>query len=135
MISQKRRHGTFAIQVEQDILLVDAKGPFNMETISDYQLALADAIDSFQGQPWQQIIIMREESIFTPEAVEEMVKVSNYRKARGLIFSAVVFIDSNARTLIEHQLKGIYQQTGISYQFFDDVDTARQLLANNMAQV
>ncbi|NMP30925.1 hypothetical protein HII17_05050 [Thalassotalea sp. M1531] len=125
MFDKNRRHGSFEIKCEGNTLIVDAQGPFNKETIQDYQLALTAAIDQMNDSSWQQIIIMREESIFTPEALEQMYAVTHYRKSRGLNFSAIVFVQSSARTLIEHQLQNIYCEVGIEHQFFDDYDEAK----------
>ncbi|WP_448211386.1 hypothetical protein [Colwellia sp. MEBiC06753] len=128
MFNKNQRHGSFTLNKENDTLIVDALGPFNRETILDYKMAVSSAIDAFNGKPWNQLVIMRQESIFTPEAIDEMVAVTSYRMSRGLKFSAVVFIDSVARSLIEHQLSSIYLRVGLDFDFFDDIHSAKKSL-------
>lgn len=125
-----REHGQFDIETIDNVVIVDAKGPFNKEVIPLYRQAMKDAIASFSGQKWQQIIVIRETSLFTPEAEKALLKTLAYRKSLGLNASAVVMLDCDAVALTKQQLTRCYNRYDIEHDFFDSIEEAKQWLAN-----
>lgn len=123
-------HGTFTVEISEQLLIVDAKGPFNEEIVHEYKQAVSKAIDQFNEQPWQQIIIMRAESIFIPDAYEEMRKLAKYRKSRGLTASAVIWKESTAKEIVSMQLGNIYKEADVACAFFENKTQALSWLNN-----
>lgn len=121
-------HGVFSIEIENKILLVDASGPFNDELIKKYQLALHKAVESFNGEPWQQIIVIRDEGLFTPEAEKILIETMSWRKSKGMYFSAVVIGEAVAQAITRQQITRCYEQVGIPHEYFDTVESAREHL-------
>lgn len=121
-----KEHGVFEVSVEGKLLLVNAKGPFNEQLVNLYQQALETCIATLQQyNNWSQIIVMHHLSLFTPEAEHALINSLIDRKLKGLSFSAVVLVNAEGQSLIEQQMARIYQCAGITFKFFDSVETAK----------
>lgn len=121
-------HGYYSITVESDVLIVDSVGPFNIELVVKYREALEEKIGGFAGRQWRQIIMLREDSLFTPDALEALKKAVEYRISKGLVYSAVVIENSEVRRLIEHQLATIYRSLSLPHSFYQTLPEAKKAL-------
>ena len=121
-------HGYFSITVESDVLIVDSVGPFNIELVVKYREALEEKIAGFDGRQWRQIIVLREDSLFTPDALEALKNAVKYRMSKGLIYSAIVIEHSEVKHLIEHQLESIYRSLDLPHSFYGALPEAKQAL-------
>ncbi|MDG1752522.1 MAG: hypothetical protein P8I03_12810, partial [Thalassotalea sp.] len=83
-------HGVFEVKIEDKILLVDATGPFNEELILQYEKSLESCIKYLETSKWNQIITLRQFSLFTPEAEQKLTQTLKKRRSRGLVACAVV---------------------------------------------
>lgn len=119
-------HGIFEIKIEENILLVDATGPFNEELIINYQNALESCIKSLEHKKWNQIITLHQLSVFTPEAELALTKTLINRKSRGLTHCAVVIGDTNYKALLTEQMSRCYCKAEIDHQYFNTLDTAKK---------
>ena len=121
-------HGYYSITVESDVLIVDSVGPFNIELVVKYREALEEKIGGFAGRQWRQIIMLREDSLFTPDALEELKNAVKHRMSKGLIYSAVVIEHSEVKHLIEHQLASIYKSIDLPHSFHGTLPEAKRTL-------
>ena len=121
-------HGIFKVKADDKLLLVDARGPFNEELMLSYEADLELCIQQLEKSKWNQIIILRNLSLLTPEAEQAGIKSLINRKLRGLNVSAVVLIDIEGESLLKGQLNRIYQISGIKHQFFTSIQDARKWL-------
>ena len=119
-------HGLFEVKVEGKILLVDAIGPFNEELIIEYKRALESCIQNLEVSKWNQIIILHELSLFTPEAEKALIKTLNNRRTRGLIACAIILVDVEGESLIKAQLSHCYNKTDVKHQFMSSIDDAKK---------
>lgn len=119
-------HGIFEVKVDGRTLSVDATGPFNKELTASYGLAIESCIQTLEGSNWNQIIILHQLSLFTPEAETILIGTLIDRKKRGLVKSAVVLINSEGKSLITQQMSHIYQTAEIEYSFFDSLESAQE---------
>jgi hypothetical protein len=124
-----KEHGLFEVKIEGKILLVDATGPFNEELIIKYKKALESCIQNLEISKWNQIITLHEFSLFTPEAEQSLTQTLINRRTRGLIASAVVFVDIEGESLIKVQMSNCYNKAGVKHQFMSSVDDAKKWLA------
>jgi hypothetical protein len=121
-------HGIYEITVENNLLLVDATGPFNEELIISYRKALEAAIKLLEVGKWNQIITVRETSIFTPEAELALSNSLKERKLRGLLRSCVIVGELNSRAIAIKQMSRCYLYAEIENQFFTTFAEAKQWL-------
>ncbi|WP_100658441.1 hypothetical protein [Alteromonas flava] len=118
-------HGSFTIEIDENCRIVDGRGPYNQEIVQEYEHAIAGAIDTLSGGSWTQIIILHGLSLFTPDAAARLKQTVLMRKTRGLTASAVVIGDVDGKNTVTQQMQSIYQECGIAFDFFDNVDSAQ----------
>lgn len=121
-------HGIFQLKVENKILHVDATGPFNEELINHYNKSLEKCIQLLEDDKWNQVIVLHQMSLFTPEAEEALTKTLIERKSRGLSNCAVVIEDVDCKMLVKEQLGHCYDRANIRYEFFTSSDIALKWL-------
>ena len=120
-------HGEYRIVIEDNTLWVEAKGPFNIEIVTNYAADMEQAVKQM-GAPWRQLIVLHQNGLFTPEAIKGMHSTISHRKELGLAASAIVIIDASAKFAIEMQVSGVYDQLQVRHQYFDTEQLARQWL-------
>jgi len=126
-----RRHGEYEIKVMDDLLFIDAQGPFNSEAVHDFQKSLHLATMTLENLPrWYQLAVLHEVSIFTPDAMDELFKVTQWRMTKGLAASAVVFVGTMSKQLSRIQIGAMYQELGLKHEFFDSVEAATSWIDN-----
>jgi hypothetical protein len=116
--------------MEGNLLVVDGIGPFNEQTITSFHAALNKAITTISSKQWSQIIVLHAMSLFTPEAERQLCVTLIERKKQGLIKSAVVYGDTDCKSMIQTQLSRCYANVGIDHGFFETIDEAKTWLAN-----
>jgi hypothetical protein len=119
-------HGKFTIENHVDYLIVDATGPFNIELMYKFEKILIEQTNILSGRSWNQIIIMNEESLFTPEAEAYLCNTLAYRTSNGLAGSVIVQKKSLYSALIKEQLSRCYSKFDIAYTFVESLDEAKE---------
>lgn len=110
-------HGEFTLQIKDNILLVDATGPFNEETASQYVSQYQDYIIRYQ--PKLQLSQLHGSSIFSPEIEEALVQLHQWSAQRGLRAEAVLLdTDPNERAILTMQAKNIFADIQTTYKLF-----------------
>lgn len=118
-------HGTFEVKVNNGVLLVDATGPFNKELVTKYRRALERCYSELKNTRWHQIIILRQLSLFTPEAADELTKSLKYRKQLQLDRCAVV-IKSEIKNIVKDQMSRCYNKAMVTHEYFDRIEDAQE---------
>ena len=121
-------HGVFEVKIEDKILLVDATGPFNEELILQYEKSLESCIKYLETSKWNQIITLRQFSLFTPEAEQKLTQTLKKRRSRGLVACAVVLKNIEGESLIKTQISRCYKCAGVKYEFTTSVHDAKKWL-------
>lgn len=123
-----REHGVYTIETHGRILFIDAEGPWNTESVRAYKQDMLEATVSMGSDPWALIAVLHGESLFTPEAEQEMTAMVEWRKRYGMSCAALVSSYSIGRSMVERQFGRIYTETGVSYRFFDTSEQAFEWL-------
>jgi len=126
-------HGKFIISYKDNIIEVQASGPFNLEAVKCYEEAVVEAVRQISN-PWGQIIFMHHNCLYTPEAEEEMQRFTKLRKELGLKTIALVFTDHTAMFLIRDKISSFYRQQDIPCEFFTDKTEAYKWLNTQLQQ-
>ena len=126
------KHGTFKVEVNSNSksLFVRAAGPFNEELVQEYSNAVQIAVSQLSlFKQWTQLVVLDKESLYTPAAEQLLIKSLAYRKIQGLIASAVVLMPTvEGKSLITQQMTGVYEKSGIKFEFFDEISDAEKWL-------
>lgn len=128
-----KSHGVYQLEVCRRVLTVDATGPFNQELINAYRAELATCVAELSYQVWGQVVILHDESLFTPDAERDLIESLEYRKHRGLVACALV-CDSDY-LLVRRQAEKIYQTAGVNYDFFVCRQDANQWIERQITRV
>ncbi|EPJ49569.1 MAG: hypothetical protein OFPI_24350 [Osedax symbiont Rs2] len=118
-------HGEYQVFKRDQLCIIESRGPFNAEMVCKYSLEV-DQVTQQMPETWGQIVIMHQDSLFTPQAEIEMSNAIIARRERGLLVSAVIISNSQVHMNIVAQVSNIYERAGISYAFFDDTGGAEQ---------
>ena len=121
-------HGIFTVETTPKRLLVDAKGPFNLETITQYQKAIESAIHELSTSNWTQVVVLHGMSMLTPDAESQLEQVILYRKKHGMFACAVVLVDVEGKGLVTQQFQGIYDRTQTQCMFTESMVEANMWL-------
>ncbi len=118
-------HGNFTLRVEEDILFVDATGPFNEEIAFLYLSQYRDIILKFQ--PRAQISTLHGSCVFNREIEEHLRKLHEWNFERGLSIEAIILdTDSDEHLLFKKQLERTRTHTNAPYTLFN---TQKEALA------
>lgn len=118
----------YSIVSRSNILQVEAYGPFNDHVTENYIDDMYTACEQFSGKPWGLLIAFYGNSVFSPEAEAELIKVNKYRVEQGLVANASVLIDSSTADIQQLQLGRIYQACNITFYIFSDLASAKSWL-------
>ncbi len=125
-------HGKYRIELKNNVLLVEAKGPFNIEIVKQYTQEIDTVIKELRP-PWGQVVILHQDSLFTPEAEHLMYRTVEHRKKCGLVASAVIIENAKSRFVIEQQLSNIYQSSQVEYHYFEDETAGKAWVDEQLA--
>jgi len=121
-----KEHGVFQVHVEAKVLFIDATGPFNEESVKQYNIALESCIKQLEASLWNQIVTFHQMSIFTPKAEELLTKTLIKRRSRGLTCCAAILCDVDFISSVKEQMSRCYLSAGVEHQYFDSMVKAQQ---------
>jgi hypothetical protein len=131
---QDSAHGRYVIEQQNNILLVDAQGPFNEVTAAKYHQDIKQLTEKMSGEPWGSLITFRGNSVFTPEAEQQLKETTEYRQKKGMIAIAVVILNSAYADMQQMQLQRIYHDCQIEFHVFSNSDSATDWLNGYIEQ-
>ena len=121
-------HGHYTIEQKDNILMVDAQGPFNEVTAEKYHQDIKQLTEKMTGEPWGSLITFRGNSVFTPDAELQLRATTQYRQKKGMIAIAVVILNSAYADIQQMQLQRIYHDCHIEFHVFTDNESATDWL-------
>jgi|TARA_R110000868_G_scaffold144619_1_gene363913 hypothetical protein len=129
-----KEHGKFEIKRGDQLLFLDATGPFNGELITMLMEGLQEHVDALSPLPWAEVAIMREESAYTPEALVLLTQSIAKRIEQNLRAIAIQFDNPTSRQLTEYQLTTVFSQfKQLSFAFFDSNEDAKDWCLQQLA--
>ena len=125
---QYAAHGSYSIEQQNNILMIDAQGPFNDVVTEQYHQDIKLITKKMADTPWASLISFKGNGVFTPEAEQKLIETTQYRIENGMIAIAAVIIDSKYADILQMQLQRIYQRSSVQFTFFSDVKNAKKWL-------
>lgn len=132
---QASAHGRYHIEQQDNILFVDAQGPFNDIIAAKYHHDITKITEQMSQVPWGSLITFRGNTIFTPDAEEQLKKTTQHRQEKGMVAIAVVILNSANADMQQMQLQRIYQDCGIDFHVFSESESAKTWLDEYIEQV
>lgn len=125
---QYTAHGSYSIEQQNNILLIDAQGPFNDVVTEQYHQDIILITNKMSDTPWASLISFKGNSVFTPDAEQKLIETTQYRVDKGMVAIAAVILNSAYADILQMQLQRIYQNCNIQFNFFSDVKNAQKWL-------
>lgn len=124
-------HGRFEVASFKQVLSFSARGPWNDETLRRGSREMGEVINNLDlTKPWCQISCLFGESLMQPSVYNYFVKQTAVRKSLGLSVLAIVILESDIASTIKRQLSTAYGSANIDHEFFNDIDSALNMLQN-----
>ncbi|MBL4940292.1 MAG: hypothetical protein JKY81_01365 [Colwellia sp.] len=121
-------HGRYSIERQNNILLIDAQGPFNDVVTEQYHQDIMLITKKMSSNPWASLVSFKGNGVFTPDAEHNLIETTHYRVKNGMVAVAAVILDSAYADILQMQLQRIYQSCQIQFHFFSDTKNARKWL-------
>jgi len=121
-------HGDFNFTTEDNLLIIEGTGPWNMEAILSSAEEACDCHKKLYGKPWGALAIIHGDPIHTPDAAQLLTDIVIKDKQNGRIASALVLDKSNHPDFGRHHITDIYNNAGELFDFFETVQEAKKWL-------
>ena len=119
-----KQHGEFSLIMNQDVVLTNAVGPWNLECIEQFGSDYATSVYSAKVSRWADIIMLQGESLLVPDAEKDLqVRIARAIET-GLSHVAVVMCKSEVKTTAKLQMKRLYRNLPAELAFFDTLNEA-----------
>ncbi|WP_416307569.1 hypothetical protein [Neptunicella sp. SCSIO 80796] len=118
-------HGYFALQIDGNLLVIDAEGPANIELIQKYRRDVQVYRQQLSGQRWGNLVIFHGDSLITHESIEAMKDSILDAKKCGMAAVAIVLDNVSYSSMATQLWGGFYRNADMPHQFFTDIQQAR----------
>ena len=125
---QYAAHGSYIIEQQNNILLIDAQGPFNDVVTEQYYQDIKLITQQMSHSPWASLISFKGNGVFTPDAEQKLIETTQYRVDNGMVAIAAVILNSPFADILQMQLQRIYQSCCVQFNFFSDAKNAQKWL-------
>ncbi len=125
---QHSKHANYSIEQQNNILLIDAHGPFDEVITEQFDRDIKVVTQKMRHKPWASLVSFKGNSIITPEAEQNLIETTHYRVENGMVAIAVVIMNSSYADTLQMQLQRIYQSSSVQFNFFSDAKNAKSWL-------
>lgn len=123
-------HGECSYTVEDNIITIDATGPWNLEFFKQMHLELSELV-SHQVDPtnFAVLLIFRGDSIAVKDGLAyHLSRVKNSNTKALALFTGY----SNSPQLTNNIFKNVYDEAGLYHQNFDSIASAKAWLTDKL---
>ncbi len=128
-------HGELSAHREENILIIEGTGPWNIEALHAAGKEIEQELDYLYQRPWAVLSIMHGQAAYLPDAVADLKEQIRQEKQGSRVATALVLTESATRNFTKGHLSQIYNDAGEHFEFFDDRETAMQWLNQQLQQV
>lgn len=125
-------HGEINLDTDGQILIVNASGPANLEMVLAYQRSVIAYRQKIMHQRWVSLVLLSGTPLFSPEARSILAETIKQAKSMRLYATAVVFVEMEYVDAIKRFWQEIYEDTGVTFAFFETETQAREWLNNQL---
>jgi len=122
-------HGELTIQINHNIMEITATGPWNMEFFDMLHRELIRSFQQLQQLPYATLLTPVGETLGVNEAVDYHIAFLKHAKTTAV---AIVLSESEFAGATQRLLHDVYRRAGLTHAFFDDEDSARQWLQQQL---
>ncbi|MGY8899786.1 MAG: hypothetical protein ACKVI8_17305 [Paraglaciecola sp.] len=127
-------HGSVELDVEENILLVQGCGPWNLESVVEAETNMAPLLEILSTSPWGALVVLHGDPIYVPDAAAVLSKAICQQKSLGRVATALVVEESNTPEFSKRHLGEIFDNAGENYRFFPNKEQAKWWLIQQIIQ-
>lgn len=127
-------HGNFTFKVENRLMIIEGKGPWNLEAINRSAEDASKCHKELYGAKWGVLAIIHGDPIHTPPAAALLTDLVKVDIKNGRTASALILDDSNHPVFGRHHISQIYRDAGETFDFFHNIAEAKTWLENQLEQ-
>jgi len=121
-------HGEMQIEVEGSLLIIEGRGPWNLNAIDICVVENDKKVSDLYGNPWGVLFTAKGDALMVPEARIKLIEIIKKERQKGRVATALVIEQSSVPLMVEAQLKDIYTTAGDEYCHFQCKIEARHWL-------
>lgn len=127
-------HGTLNIRLDGPILVVEGKGPWNLESLNQSGAVVKPFAKQLVGKKWGAIVILHGQAVYVPAAARALTEVVKRDKLAGRIASGVLVDNCESPEFTKEHLSDIYRNAGEQFEFFSDYEIAKSWVLEKLNQ-
>ena len=121
-------HGSFSLERSGSVFVLDAQGPWNLETFAAYAKAAHPPVGA-QLHPFGGYVAVSGEALMTPEVVPHWRRSNALLASAGLAAVAYHFLDDAGRSVYQDVFRLALGEAPFSVRFVDSRTSALSWLA------
>lgn len=126
-------HGEVSVTREGRTMVIEGRGPWNLEAVKRSEQAAEHILRDLYGRPWGVVMVVYGEPIHVPDAEGRLIDLVKHDIKNGRVASALVIGLCDSPTFAKNHIGSIYQQAGDNVAFFDDVAEAKSWVLQQVA--
>jgi hypothetical protein len=121
-------HGRCKITVDNNIIIIDALGPWNLEFFEILHTNLHQTVqDNFKNKNYGIVVLLRGETLTTHEGLKYHLYKVRQGNAKAI---AINMIHSAYALTTQMQFEAVYNKAGLKNKFFSDTSSAKRWINN-----
>jgi hypothetical protein len=121
-------HGRCQITVNNNIIIIDALGPWNLEFFEILHSNLQQTVqDSLKNKIYGIVVILKGETLATQEGLNYHLSQVKQGNAKAI---AINMIHSSFALTTQIQFEAVYNKAGLKNKFFRDTSSAKLWIEN-----
>jgi hypothetical protein len=121
-------HGRCQITVNNNIIIIDALGPWNLEFFEILHSNLQQTVqDSFKNKIYGIVVILKGETLATQEGLNYHLSQVKQGNAKAI---AINMIHSSFALTTQIQFEAVYNKAGLKNKFFRNTSSAKLWIEN-----
>lgn len=121
-------HGELSFSIEGRLLVIQGKGPANLELMIKYERSVQKFREKLESAPWASLVRLSGIALLPPEAKGLMIESMKQAQERKLVATALVLVDVEFAESVRHFWSEIYREASLPFDIFTNEDNARQWL-------
>ncbi|NRA19555.1 MAG: hypothetical protein HRU05_03655 [Oceanospirillaceae bacterium] len=113
-------HGERIFSFENNLLIVEGEGPWNLDAILHIPVAAQRGLESLFNKTWAVLVIIKGDSMCVPEARLKLIEFIREDRLKGRVATAFIIKQCSVPLLVESHFKDIYTTAGDKYQHFTE---------------
>lgn len=114
-----KEHGMLHAKKENNILVVEGTGPWNIEMLDNSGVKAQQILHELSQDFWGALTIMHGEAVYLPDASERLIEIVKQQKSLKRVATAIIVADSSLPAFSQGYLSGIYEKAGEEFAFFE----------------